>query len=50
MQKLQKVLGDPKVALVLALSAIGLTFSPKISLAGTRLCFLAAFAAGGLCF
>lgn len=29
-QKLQRVLGDPKIALVLTLVAIGLTFSPKV--------------------
>ena len=47
-QKLQKVLGDPKIAVVLTLVAIGLTFSPKVSMAAARICFLAAFAVGAI--
>ncbi len=43
-QKLQKVLDNPKVALVLAFVAIGLTFSPKVCITAARICFLAAFA------
>jgi len=49
-QKLQKGLGDPKVALVLTIVAIGLTFSPKVSVAATRICFFVAFAVGAIGF
>ncbi len=49
-QKLQKVLGEPMIALVVTLVAIGLTFSPKVSVPAARICFLAAFAVGAIGF